>query len=667
MKKSIYVLMLVWVSFALGAKEKNYTLLSPDGKIEVVLSLGNQLNFAVKHNEQVLLARSPIGLVLHDEKTTTLGNNPRVQKKNTKSVTERISSPFYRFSSFEVSYNELTLSLKGGYSVVFRAYNEGVAYRFRTQFKNPIVIQNEIAQFVFDQNYLVYAPYSTAQEGKDPFAMAFQNLYTETSLGEMDKEKIAFLPLTVDYKNGIKLTITESDLEAYPGMFLRAGENKNELVGVFAPYPAKMDYHPSRHMSYVKERESFIARVEGNRNYPWRILAISERDEQMPVNNLVYALASPNRIGDYSWVEGGKVAWEWWNNWGIYGVDFKAGINTETYKHYIDFASENQIPFVVLDEGWYDPKSGDMLKVIPDIDLPELIRYGKSKNVKLILWTVFNVLDSQLEAACKKYADMGISGLKVDFLDRDDQTAVEMVYRIAETAAKHKLTLNLHGIYKPTGFNRTYPNIINIESVFGMEEMKWSSIEKDMMRYDVIMPYIRLMAGLVDYTPGAMRNATKHDFKAIYSNPMSQGTRCHQLAAYIVHDAPLVMLADNPTIYRREQECTDFIVSIKNTGIDETRVLQGRLGDYIVTARKAGNEWYVGGMTDWTPREIELDFSFLGEGDYLATLFKDGLNADKQAADYKKETQTVTKNTKMKIQMASGGGFAILLKRQQKD
>lgn len=664
MKKNICIFMMVWISFALGAKEKNYTLLSPNGKTEVILSLGEQLNYSVKHNGQVLLDHSRIALVLDDEKATTLGDKPQLRNQKKKSITEEIISPFYRFSSFTTSYNELLLTFKGGYAVTFRAYDEGVAYRFHTQFKKPIVIKNEIATFAFDQNHMVYAPYSTAEKGKDQFAMAFQNLYTKTTLGEMDQDKLAFLPLTIDYKNGVKLTLTESDLEAYPGMFMRGGQNKNELNGVFAPYPAKMDFYPWRHMSYVKERADFIAKVNAPRDYPWRILAISEKDEQMPVNNLVYALASPNRIGDYSWVEGGKVAWEWWNNWGIFGVDFKAGINMETYKHYIDFASENNIPFVVLDEGWYDPKAGDMLTVIPELDLPALVAYGKSKNVKLILWTVFNVLDDQLEAACKKYADMGISGLKVDFLDRDDQTAVEMVYRIAEAAAKHKLTLDLHGIYKPTGINRTYPNIINFEAVFGMEEMKWSTIEKDMMTYDVIMPYIRMLAGFVDYTPGAMRNATKHDFKDIYSNPMSQGTRCHQLAAYIIHDSPLTMLADNPTIYRQEQECTDFIVRIKNTEIEDTRILQGKLGEYIVTARKTGNEWYVGGMTNWDPREIELDFSFLSEGTYQAILFKDGINADKQASDYKKETLTVTKSSKLKINMASGGGFALTLKRE---
>ena len=333
----------------------------------------------------------------------------------------------------------------------------------------------------------------------------------------------------------------------------------------------------------------------------------------------------------------------------------------DTYKYYIDFASRNGIEFIVLDEGWYDPKSGDMLTVIPELDLPELIAYGKSKGVEIVLWTVFNVLDSQLEAACKKYADMGIKGFKVDFLDRDDQTAVEMVYRIAEMTARYKLTLDLHGIYKPTGINRTYPHIINFESVFGMEEVKWTDIKNNMPLYDVTFPYIRMMAGPVDYTPGAMRNATKADWRAMYYTPASMGTRCHQLAAYIVHDSPFTMLCDAPTNYLNEQECVDFIASLP-VEVDSTFIASGELGKYIVTVRKKDVNWYIGGMTNWDERDVQLDFSFLPEGvSYTAVLFKDGVNANKQAEDYRKETIRIEKDSRLTLHLASGGGFAMKL------
>jgi alpha-glucosidase len=490
-------------------------------------------------------------------------------------------------------------------------------------------------------------------------AMAYQNVYDITPLSKA-QPKLAFLPVTVDC-GSVKLTLLESDLEAYPGMFVQSQQGKYGLKGVFAPYPAKTDFYPWRKQEYVTETTDFISRSRGFRSYPWRVLAITEKDTDMPVNNLVYALASPNRIGDTSWIKTGKVAWDWWNDWNLKGVPFKAGINMDTYKYYIDFASRNGLEFIVLDEGWYDPKSGDMLTVIPELDLTELIAYGKSKGVEIVLWTVFNVLDSQLEAACKKYADMGIKGFKVDFLDRDDQTAVEMVYRIAEMTARYKLTLDLHGIYKPTGINRTYPHIINFESVFGMEEVKWTDIKNNMPLYDVTFPYIRMMAGPVDYTPGAMRNATKADWRAMYYTPASMGTRCHQLAAYIVHDSPFTMLCDAPTNYLNEQECVDFIASLP-VEVDSTFIASGELGKYIVTVRKKDVNWYIGGMTNWDERDVQLDFSFLPEGmSYTAVLFKDGVNANKQAEDYRKETIRIDKDSRLTLHLASGGGFAMKL------
>lgn len=638
------------------AADKLYMLQSPDGKTEVQISVGEQITYNIRHENRMLLEKSPVGLVLENR---TLGKDAQVIRKSERKEMETLAGPFYRGTSFAVGYNELNLKMKGNYGIIFRVYDEGMAYRFYTTLKHPVVVKDEIADFNFPEDFSTYMAYSTVKPGKDQYAMAFQNLYTCSSITGVKTDNIAFLPVTVDCGNEVKMTLLESDLESYPGMFIKGDGKSCSLQGTFACYPEKLKSYPPRAMTRVETRTDYIAKTEGTRSYPWRIWAISEKDTEMPVNNLVYALASPNRIGDTSWIKTGKVAWEWWNDWGVYGVPFKAGINMDTYKHYIDFAAENGIEFVVLDEGWYDPGKGDMLTVIPELNMEELVCYGKSKGVDLILWTVFNVLDNQLEVACKKYSEMGISGFKVDFLDRDDQTAVEMTYRIAEMAAKYKLTLDLHGFYKPTGLERTYPNVINYESVFGMEEMKWSPVEKDMMEYDVTMPYIRMMAGPVDYTPGAMRNATRKDFKPVYYNPMSQGTRCHQLAAYIVHDSPLTMLADNPTIYRQEQECTDFIVSIPNKGIEETRVLQGKMGEFIVTARRSGTSWYVGGMTDWNARTISLDFGFLGEGTYEVTLFQDGVNAGKQAADYRKEVFEVTRSSVRKIDLASGGGFAL--------
>lgn len=652
---AILSLLLLIRNASFAAKEKKYVLSSPDGTLKVEISAGNELAYQVMHGNDTILSHSNIGLVL--ENGTIVGKTPRITGERRRKIKDNIESPFYRFKEFVATGNELDLKLKGGFGIIFRAYNEGVAYRFYTTQSSDIIIKEEQAEFNFKEDYTAYLPYTT--NDKKPMVMAYQNVYDITPLSKA-QPKLAFLPVTVDC-GSVKLTLLESDLEAYPGMFVQSQQGKYGLKGVFAPYPAKTDFYPWRKQEYVTETTDFISRSRGSRSYPWRVLAITEKDTDMPVNNLVYALASPNRIGDTSWIKTGKVAWDWWNDWNLKGVPFKAGINMDTYKYYIDFASRNGLEFIVLDEGWYDPKSGDMLTVIPELDLPELIAYGKSKGVEIVLWTVFNVLDSQLEAACKKYADMGIKGFKVDFLDRDDQTAVEMVYRIAEMTARYKLTLDLHGIYKPTGINRTYPHIINFESVFGMEEVKWTDIKNNMPLYDVTFPYIRMMAGPVDYTPGAMRNATKADWRAMYYTPASMGTRCHQLAAYIVHDSPFTMLCDAPTNYLNEQECVNFIASLP-VEVDSTFIASGELGKYIVTVRKKDVNWYIGGMTNWDERDVQLDFSFLPEGvSYTAVLFKDGVNANKQAEDYRKETIRIDKDSRLTLHLASGGGFAMKL------
>lgn len=636
---------------------KNVKVASPDGSIVATLSDdGGKIRYSVECDGRALVLPSELALDIKGVKSATAIK----KNKQLKNVVEQIVAPFYRQKEISMTYNGLTATFDNGVAVEFRAFDEGVAYRFVTDRKKDaeVIVTGETVSLNLPDDPTLYLPYTTKED--TPMAMAFQNIYHQTAASHA-QDKLAFLPVTVDYGSDVKLTLLESDLESYPGMFVKTDTVSRSIQGVFAKYPSATDFKPRRRQEVVTSTEDFIARTEGVRTYPWRVMAITKDDAQMPTNNLVYALASPSRVADTSWISPGKVAWDWWNDWGLKGVSFKAGINTETYKYYIDFASKNGIEYVVLDEGWYAPASGDMLTVIPEIDLRELIDYGRQRKVGIVLWTVFNVLDSQLEEACKKYAEMGVKGFKVDFLDRDDQTAVEMTYRIADACARHKLFLDFHGIYKPTGINRTYPNVLNFEGVFGMEEVKWTKIEKDMPRYDVTFPFIRMMAGNVDYTPGAMRNASRNDWKAIYYNPMSMGTRCHQLASYIVHDSPFTMLCDAPTNYEAEQECVDFICSLPVV-FDQTKVLSGKLGEYIVTARENGGRWYVGGLTDWTARDIKIDFSFLPAGvKYKAEMMVDGINADKQAQDYSHKTMTVDSSSSTTITLASGGGFAIKL------
>jgi alpha-glucosidase len=581
-----------------------------------------------------------------------VGNKKLVE---TKHISETIVTPFYRQSEIRTEGNQMDLKLSGGFGLQVRACDEGVAYRFYTTNKKLTIIENEMADFVFPDDSKAWLAYSTNDE--KPFAMAFQNTYHETLLSET-KDKYIFLPATIESGN-VKVTILESDLRAYPGMFLKA--EGNHLKAAFAKYPKKMAYYKWRGMSYVEETENYIAKSAGTRTYPWRVMAITEKDTEMPVNNLVYALATPNQIGDTSWIKPGKVAWDWWNDWNLKGVDFEAGINTRTYQYYIDFAAKNGIPYIVLDEGWYDSSKGDIMNPIPEVNLQGLIDYGREKGVSIVLWTVFNVLDEHLTEACDKYTKMGIKGWKIDFLDRNDQTAVEMAERIAKTCAQYKLFVDYHGYFAPTGMNRTYPNILNYEGVFGMEEARWAKKDTDMPKYDVTFPFIRMMAGNVDFTPGALRNGTKENWVECYQNPVSMGTRCHQLACYVIQDSPFTMLCDAPTNYEREQECVDIITSIPDTW-DETKILQGTIGCYIVSARRNSSDWYVGGQTNWEKREVVLSLDFLSPGEtYQATIVTDGINANHNAEDYHVATKTLTSHDKLVIKLASGGGFIMKL------
>lgn len=654
MKKVLFIVCAIVA--VLTASARKVSVSSPDNRLTVITSdsAGN-VTFTLSHNGVRLIRPSEIALHTTSSKPATKITG--VKKLPLKS--ELIQAPFYRQKEFASAYNSRIITLDNGQKIEWRVFDEGAAYRFITTGAQPSdTIIDETAAFRFNGNPTVYLPHST--NTNSPLTMAFQSTYTVTPLDKADPMP-AFLPATADMGHGVKVTILESDLESYPGMFLSADTTDMSLNGVFAAYPSETTCSPRRMQQHVSAREPFIALTSGTRTYPWRIMAVTDDDRQMPINNLVYALAPESLISDTSWIRPGKVAWDWWNDWGLTGVPFKAGINTDTYKYYIDFAADNGIEYVVLDEGWYDPASGDMLTVIPEIDLPELIAYGRERGVRIVLWTVFYVLDNQLDEACRKYADMGVAGFKVDFLDRDDQAAVEMTHRIARAAADHNLILDYHGIYKPVGLNRTYPNVLNFEGVFGLEEVKWTSRDTDFPLYDVTFPYIRQMSGQSDYTPGAMRNANKSNWRAIYSQPMSMGTRAHQLASYIIHDSPFTMLCDAPSAYLKEPECLQFIASIP-TVFTSTDILQGRLGEYIVTSRYANGNWYIAGATNWQPRDIQLSFPFLPEHTpYTVTLITDGPNAHRQAEDYTHSTVTVDHTSTLPLHMAPGGGFALRL------
>ncbi len=650
-------LLLLIATMPLATWAKSYLLKSPSGRVAANVTLDKGATIAVTLDGHTLLTARDINLKLAGGQTA-LNGDQGIKAKRTK-ASQTIDAPFYRQRQFRFEANELNLSAPSGFGLRIVASDEGVAYRFYTTRTGKTVIDNETADYQFGTAHRAWL--SPTTNAKNPFQMAFQNIYHDTTLDGIDSTKAlpAFLPATVDCGRA-KVTLLESDAHAYPGMWVKA-DGKGSLRPLFAPYPKRMDYHPWRHMTYVADTEDFIASSTGARSYPWRVLQISEKDTDMPTANMVYALAEPSRIGDTSWIKPGKVSWDWWSDWNLKGVDFRAGINTDTYLYYIDFAAKNKLEYIILDEGWYDSAKGDIMHPIADVDLQRLVSYANQRHVGIILWAVFNVIDEHLEEACSHYAQMGIKGFKVDFMDRNDQTAFEMVERLADCCARHHLVLDLHGIYTPTGLNRTYPNILNFESVFGMEEVKWGILENDHPRYDVTFPFIRMQAGSVDFTPGALRNGTRKDWLASYTKPISQGTRCHQAAEYVVYDSPLTMLADVPTSYESEPQYTQFLAGLP-TVFDKTTVIDGQIGSHIVTLRQKGDTYYLGGMTCWDEHDVSVALAFLPKGKtYKATLLTDGINADRNAEDYSLASRQVTATDTLPIHMASGGGFVVVL------
>jgi len=644
------------------AAPKTYDLVSPDGRLKVEIKTGNGICYTLQHDSDVLLEDSYLGLYLTDG--TSFGENAKVTGTSRRSVCEIYKTVLYKKAEVEDSFNELTLKFKN-FNLVFRAYDDGMAYRFVSRMKKPFTVKDELASFNFAEDWNMWAAYvcQHTETLESQYYNSFENQYSYTPVSEWNKDRMAFLPLMVDGPHGKKIVITEADLMNYPGMYLYNGDGGSDIAARFAGYPdeVKQGGHNNLQME-VQSRKPFIAECGAAEVFPWRIIAVSENDLQMADNDMVYRLATPaDPEADWSWVKPGKVAWDWWNAWNIRGVDFVSGINNDTYKYYIDFASAKGIEYVILDEGWSVNGAADLFQVVPEIDLEMLVAYAAERNVGLILWAGYWAFDRDMEKVCEHYSKMGIKGFKIDFMDRDDQYMVDFHRRAAGTAAKYHMMVDFHGTYKPTGLHRTYPNVVNYEGVHGLEQMKWSPASVDQVTYDVTVPYIRMMAGPMDYTQGAMRNATRSNYRPVNDEPMSQGTRCRQLAEYVIFDSPLNMLCDSPSNYMKETECLEFMAEIP-TVWDETRGLSGKVGEYIAMARRSGDTWYVGGLTDWNARELTIDLSFLPEGDHEVVIFRDGANAYRAASDYKKETIKLPADGKLTVHMAPGGGFAAVIR-----
>ena len=655
----------------LSSQAAEYQVSSPNGKVKVVVNTDEAVKWSVTYDGKPVLMPSQIDIQLRQgKKVLGLGQIGKVAVRQIKSS---FDSPFYKKATVEDEYGQMLMYTNQKFIIEVRAYDDGAAYRLISANSKPSTVVNETAEFCFDADYQAFVPYVNDNRGGERYCYSFESYYDEQPLSKMFNDSLAITPLAVCLPGGMKAIVMDAGVENYPGMFVKKGKAAHSLVAEFAPYPTEQPVCGYARLNLVPtKRADYIAKLNGKQSLPWRAVVITEKDADILNCDMAQRLAPACRIGDTSWISPGKVAWDWWNNTNITGVDFKSGMNTDTYLYYIDFAAKNHLEYIIIDEGWSSEESL-MKDLNPEIDLPRLIAYGRQKGVGIILWSSWRNLignnpmcdQSVVEAVMAHYADMGIKGFKVDFFDRDDQQVTASAYKIAEIAAKHHLHLDYHGL-KPFGIQRAYPNILNFEGVKGLENSKWEPRVGDgplhnQPRYDVTIPYLRMLAGPLDYTPGAMMNAMKDSFFGNNDHPMSQGTRVHQMAMYVTFEAPLQMLADSPTKYMQNQECTDFIAQIPTT-FDETIALDGKLGEYTVIARRKGAVWYLAAMTDWTARDLTIDLSFLGEGTHQADIFADGVNAAKEATDYKHSRQAVKRSDRLAVHLSSGGGWTAIIR-----
>lgn len=642
MKKTLLCLMMAWGSLAFA---ENYTVDSPDSRITVNVETGTNTTYSVTFNGKMILNPSPISMTF--DNGTVIGRNMEV-KNVERSTQNQVLKPVVRQKSKQIidHYNEMVLDAEN-YKLYFRVYNDGLAYRFHTDFPDSLKVLNEEVIYCFPEDYNTLFPEERSM------LSAQQPLFKPMKLSEIGTDRFCSTPILIKVDENVRIFISESDLESYPGMFLRK-QGKNELAGKFAAVSLE-DYKTDDRQIFPTKRADYIARVNGTRNYPWRAMIVAENDANLITNQLIYKLA-PEAEGDYSWVRPGKIAWDWYNALILTGVDFKCGINNDTYKYYIDFASKYEIEYVVIDDGWSE--AWDVTKTIPEINMEELVAYGKKKNVDLILWVSWAPFREKIDEAFDKFSQWGIKGIKMDFMNRDDQEMVDFYYEVARKAAARKMLVDFHGAYKPTGWLRTFPNVLTSEGVAGLENHKWGSFVTP--KHNVTLPFTRMVAGPMDYTPGAMINFHEKDHKIWFNLPASVGTRCHQLGMYVVYESPLQMLADSPSNYYREPVCMEFLSQVPVVW-DETRVLKASVGEYVVVARRHGDTWYIGGMVGEKGQKFEIDLDFI-KGNKTQTYWEDGVNVDMNANDFARRVQKVKQGDKITITMYDGGGYAAIIK-----
>ena len=627
----------------IGSHAQEYYLTSPDGFLTAKIYISTNASVEISKRNELLLNLDEIDLIAVDGQLEGM----RVKKSSNQSVSKTVIPVIKEKSaSYPENYNELTITFKSDKGLTFRLYNEGIAYRFTTSAKDSLTIINENLTIQFHERD------STRYQSSKSYNSSYETPYEHDRFGEMELDKRCYLPLLAEKQNGSLVMVTESDLYNFPGLWV---ENKGNAVleGLHPPYPETYKYSGNVYNhGQILETYDFIAKVKGERTYPWRIFAVADNEEELIQNNLVYLLASPTELEDVSWIMPGVVMFDWWAKKYIYGVDFKSGINTETAKYFIDFCSAQGFRYFLFDDGWC-PKD-DLLSVNPELDMDVVTSYAAEKGVDIMLWVIWHTLERQWSDAFDQFEKWGIKGIKMDFMNRDDQKMVQFYESVAKKAAEKKMVVNFHGAYKPSGLRRKYPNVLTREALIEFEYNGWT--EYVTPEHHNLLPYIRMFTGPMDYIPGTTRNSTKNSFRKSGDFPMGQGTRAHAMALFVILNSPMTMLPDSPSDYYREQECSDFLANIP-VEWDETRLLKGKIGRYTILGRRAGDDWFVGAITDWDARTFSLNTHFLNTGKYQVDIVSDGINADTRAEDYIRSTIYIQKGENIELNMVSGGGW----------
>ncbi len=642
--KLVFTILSLLVSSTLLSKEV-LILISPDKKNKVEITIADKVTYTIKRNGDNILAPSDLSMHI-DNAVWGIGKPGKIQHSSHSEEVNFTVPRKYRQGKNE--YNSLLLHYKD-HSIEFRAYNDGVAYRFIGNSGKSAKV-NENVNFKFDANYVTYTLLT------DKLQNWYEENYTIKRLHALPKDSFSIAPVMVDIDK-YKVLLAEANLYNYSGMYLQS--DNLGFKGVFSLYPKKEEFFDGTNKIYATEREDYIVLTNLKRSFPWRVIGIFDKEIDILASELIYLLSDDVETEtDYSWIKPGKVLWDWWNDRNIYHVDFPAGINTATYLYLIDYASKHGIEYILIDEGWSE--KDDLLTLNPEVDIPAICKYAETKNVGVMLWAKWINVDKQLDSSFELMKSWGVKGVKIDFMDRNDAKMVNFYERVAKKAYEYKFLINFHGSYPNEGMRRKYPHLMTREGVIGLEYNKWS--DKATPDHDVIIPYLRMWVGPMDYTPGAMLNSQIETFYVTQHEPMSQGTRTHQLAMYVIYESPLQMLSDSPSKYDENLECLHFLKGVPVVW-DKTVPLSGNIQKNIVLARKKDNAWYIAALGNSEEQDIEINLSFLDDGQYSMKAYKDGINASRNGKDYNFYEQKVSSKDILKIHLARGGGFVAKLEK----